>query len=261
MTSTYSPDIYDQVTPADVLGDVEFYSKLATAANGHVLELGAGTGRITLELARRGIDVTALDSNAGMLARLKTKLEHLNHSDRARVSLMEADMRSFQTPREFSLVIAPFRAFLHNLTSEDQAACARRVIEHLVPGGTFALNVFHPSLTYMAQNAGHLAGVWRHNGEWTLANGDTLVRSEASSYDTVRKLVHSRHRYERFAADGTLLAVFLQRLELAYLFPSDLVRLLADAGFEDIKVFGGFDGGPFSSDLDELVVVAKRPGI
>ncbi|HYW70468.1 MAG TPA: class I SAM-dependent methyltransferase [Pyrinomonadaceae bacterium] len=258
MASNYNPEIYDRVTPATVLGDVEFYCNLATATNGPVLELGAGTGRITLELARRGVDITALDSNADMLTRLKSKLDGLSNTDRAHVSTIEGDMRSFRTDRRFSLIIAPFRAFLHNLTLADQRACAIQVSEHLLPGGTFALNVFHPSLTYMAQNAGSLAGVWRQSGEWILDNGDTLIESEANSYDTVRKLVHSRHRYDRFAADGTALGGFLQRLELAYLYPSDLMHLLADAGFSDIKMFGGFDGRPLANDQDELVTIAKR---
>jgi len=167
-------------------------------------------------------------------------------------------MRSFRITQRFSLIVAPFRAFLHNLTPEDQAQCARTVFEHLVPGGTFTLNVFHPSLSFMAQSAGPLEGVWRQNGDWLLESGETLIRSEANTYDTVRKLVHSGHRYERYDAKSQLLTVFLQRLDLAYLYPPDLSHLLAGAGFADVKISGGFDGRPLSSDLDELVVVAHR---
>src|SRR5690349_1365367 len=106
MSSTYSPEIYDLVTPASVLGDVEFYGNLAVAANGPVLELGAGTGRITLELARRGVNVTALDSSSDMLARLSNKLVDLDESARTLVSAVEGDMRSFQVSQRFSLVVA-----------------------------------------------------------------------------------------------------------------------------------------------------------
>ena len=86
-----------------------------------------------------------------------------------------------------------------------------------------------------------------------------LTLSEANRYDTVRKLVHSRHRYERYEAAGRLVDVLLQKRELAYLYPSDLSHLLAEAGFADITICGGFDGRPVSTDLDELVVTARRP--
>lgn len=111
----------------------------------------------------------------------------------------------------------------------------------------------------MAQNAGHLEGVWRLNGEWPLDDGGFLIRSEANSYDTVKRLVHSRHRYERFDASGAMTGVFVQRLELAYLYPDDLRRLFEDAGFVDFSLLGGFDGRSFSGDGDELVVQATRP--
>lgn len=259
MNSTYSAELYDLVTPASVLGDVEFYANLAVAARGPVLELGAGTGRISLALARQGVQVTALDADRGMLARLNEKRNALDEAIRARVSIVEADMRSFRLAQRFALVIAPFRAFLHNLTTQDQLQCAKRVFDHLVPAGTFALNVFHPSLSFMSRNAGPLEGVWRQTGEWCLESGEMLILSEANRYDTIRKVVHSRHRYERYDAMGRLVDVFLQRLELAYLYASDLSHLFAEAGFADITICGGFDGRPLSTDLDEIVVTARRP--
>jgi SAM-dependent methyltransferase len=259
MSSTYDAQIYDLVTPRDLSGDINWYRGLAVAAGGPVLELGAGTGRVTIELARAGIDIVGLDSNSQMLARLVAKVDSLEPDHRRRVATLQGDMQSFEAGRQFALVIAPFRVFLHNLTEQEQEACCARVFAHLRPGGKFALNVFHPSLTVMAQHVGHFKGVWRFNGEWPLDDGGFLLRSEANTYDTVRKLVHSRHRYERFDSSGALNTVFLQRLELAYMYPQDLTRLLDRAGFKDIRIFGGFDGRPFSSDLDELVVVAKRP--
>jgi SAM-dependent methyltransferase len=259
MTSTYDAELYDLTTPASIAGDVEWYRQLALAADGPVLELGAGTGRITLELARAGVDVVALDSSAEMLARLTAKLDTLDPQHRQRVTTLQADMSSFSTEERFGLVIAPFRAFLHNLTEETQAKCTARVFEHLRPRGTFSLNVFHPSLSFMTRYSGDLEGTWRLLGDWMLDDGGFVLRSETTSYDTVRKLLHSRHRFERFDASGKLTAVFLQRLELAFLFPQDLKHLLGDAGFCDIEIFGGFDRKPFQNDRDELVVIATRP--
>jgi SAM-dependent methyltransferase len=258
MHSPYDPALYDFTTPSTFRGDVEWYRRKARESGGPVLELGAGTGRVSLVIASDGIVVHALDADRGMLEALRRKVGAAPGKIRTHVVTVESDMRTFEIHERFALVIAPFRALLHNLTEEDFLACFRRVHEHLRPGGRFAFNVFHPSLEYMAQNAGALAGVWRWTDTTATAEGGRIVRSEANRYDTVRRRVHSQHRYEQYAADGTLQRTFLHALELSYLYPADITRLLQAAGFESIQIAGGFDGRAFSNDADELVVEATR---
>ena len=112
-----------------------------------MLELGAGTGRVTLAIAEAGIPIHALDSSHLMLRELEAKLATRSEEVRRRVTLVTADMRAFDMPERFALVIAPFRVFLHNLTDADRLACLSRVRHHLRPGGRLAFNVFHPSLS------------------------------------------------------------------------------------------------------------------
>jgi SAM-dependent methyltransferase len=253
---SYRPELYDAVTPAAFQGDVDWYRRKAQACGGPVLELGAGTGRITLAIAEAGIPIHALDADEAMLGALRSKLAGCPQEARDRVVVVEGDMRTFDLAERFALVIAPFRAFLHNTTEADRLACLDRVRRHLRPGGHFAFNVFHPSLEYMAQHAGPLAGVWRWRGTYDLPAGAYVVRSEANRYDTVRQVVHSQHRYEEYAADGTLARTSLHRLQLAYLYPADIRRLLAQAGFGEVRITGGFAGGEVLRDADELVIEA-----
>jgi SAM-dependent methyltransferase len=256
MQTPYEPELYDLVTPDAFLGDTDWYRQQARDCGGPVLELGAGTGRIALALARDGVMVHALDADRGMLAALRRKTEAQPGDVQSRIALVEGDMRAFQLPERFALVIAPFRVLLHNLTEDDHLACFRRVREHLRPGGRFAFNVFHPSLEFMAQHAGALAGVWRWTGTVERDDGRWVVRSEANRYDTARRRVHSQHRYDEFGPDGILRRTFLHRLELSYLYPSDIRRLLESAGFPSVQISGGFHGRPFERDTDELVVEA-----
>ena len=253
----YHPGLYDIVTPASFRGDAEWYRAKARECGGPVLELGAGTGRITLQIAQDGIRVHALDSDPAMIEALQTKLAALPVQVRERVVVVPGDMRNFTTTERFPLVIAPFRAFLHNLTEQDQLACLNRIREHLASGGRFAFNVFHPSLEYMAHHAGAMAGTWRWADTFPKPDGGCVVRSEANRYDTVRQIVHSHHRYDEFGPDGTLARTSLHRLQLAYLYPRDLRRLLNEAGFGAIRMDGGFDGRPFERDTDELVIEAS----
>jgi SAM-dependent methyltransferase len=258
MTGSYDPDLYDVITPDDFRGDVEWYRSKARLTGGPVLELGAGTGRITLAIAGDGIEVHALDSHAGMREALARKCAALPPETQKLVTIAPGDMGAFDLAQRFALVIAPFRAFLHNLTTETQLACLRRVHRHLQPGGAFAFNVFHPSLEFMSHHAGALAGVWRWRTTHALQNGGQVLRSEANRYDTVRRVVHSQHRYEVYDAAGDLERTFLHSLELAYLYPADIERLLADTGFVDTRIYGDFSERPLSRDQDELVVEARR---
>lgn len=255
--STYLPDLYDLFD--EEREDVQFYVRHALASGGAVLELGAGTGRTLLAVARAGVAIDGVDIDDGMLARLRDKLAAEPDEVRERVRLTRADMRRFALPHRYAAVHIPFRAFLHNLDAEAQRDCLRACFEHLRPGGQLAFNVFHPSLRFMAENQGALEGVWRWSGERPLPGGGRVVRSDCTTYDTPRQRVSTRLRYEIVSADGTVERTRIACLELAYLYPADLRELLAAAGFCDARIDGGFDGSPLAHDGDELVVRARRP--
>jgi SAM-dependent methyltransferase len=131
----------DMGRSADAMDDVPFYVELAreAAAKGEaVLELGCGTGRVTIPIAQAGVEVVGLDNAPAMLqvARRKAAIAGVN------IRWLTADMRSFSLEQRFGLVIIPFRSFLHLLTDADQEACLSRIFEHLLPDGRLALNFF-----------------------------------------------------------------------------------------------------------------------
>jgi SAM-dependent methyltransferase len=243
--------------PGTLQGDVEWYCRKAVDSGGPVLEMGAGTGRIAIPVAEGGIRVSALDLDAGMLDKLRQKTAALPSDVQARISVHQGDMRSFALGDRFALVIIPFRAFLHNLTRDDQLAALRCAHAHLRPGGELALNVFHPSLEYMAANAGAHAGVWRWRATQMLDGGGFVVYSDTTRYDTVKQRLESMIRTEEFGADGALRQTDMMRLELAYLYPSDLAGLLAQAGFQVLRISGDFLGRPLERDGDELIIEAR----
>jgi SAM-dependent methyltransferase len=244
--------------PGSLHGDVEWYRRKAVDSGGPVLELGAGTGRITIPISEDGIRVSALDLDTGMLDRLRQKAAALPSEVRDRISTHHGDMRSFMLDEQYVLVIIPFRAFLHNVTRDDQLATLRSAHAHLRTGGELALNVFHPSLEYMAANGGAYAGVWRWRATCKLPGGGFVVHSDTSRYDTVKQRLESMIRTEEFGPDGALLGTNMMHLELAYLYSSDIASLLTDSGFELTRISGDFSGRPFERDGDELVVEARK---
>ena len=96
--------------------DINFYRKEAKKTKGKVLEIACGTGRMYLEILKDGVDVYGIDISNNMLKALKKKAEKLQ----IKPKVYRADMRTFKLDKKFSLIIIPFRSFLHNLTVKDQ---------------------------------------------------------------------------------------------------------------------------------------------
>jgi SAM-dependent methyltransferase len=110
--------------------DLPVWRELADLAGGPILDLGAGTGRVAIDLAARGHDVTALDNDPALLAALTDRAPH--------VTTVTADARDFDLKATFALVIAPMQ-LVQIIGGEDgRATVLRRAREHLEPGGIFA---------------------------------------------------------------------------------------------------------------------------
>ncbi len=122
-----------------VAGDVAFYVARAAEAAPPVLELGCGTGRVAIAIARSGTPITGLDRSAAMLAVARRKSR-----DSGNPRWVEGDMRTFHLGEEFGLICIPHRGFQHLLTSADQRAALERCRAHLRPGGHLVFNVANP---------------------------------------------------------------------------------------------------------------------
>ena len=125
--------IYDAVY-SYVRDDIPFYVKEALDSGGDVLELGCGTGRVTIPIAQAGINIVGLDFSEAMLDIARSKAEGLPGNS-GELSLQLGDMRDFDLGRQFSLIIIPFRGFLSLLSVEDEISTLREIRRHLLPDG------------------------------------------------------------------------------------------------------------------------------
>src|SRR5881409_766472 len=121
----YAPiaDLYDLVPLYNERSDIAFFVEAALAAGGSVLELGCGTGRVLIPTARAGVEIVGVDASPHMLRVCHERLQPEPDAVRSRVTLVQADMRSFEIDRRFTLATIPFRPFQHLLTVDDQLAC------------------------------------------------------------------------------------------------------------------------------------------
>jgi SAM-dependent methyltransferase len=112
--------------------DLPLWRTLAAAAGGPVLDVGAGTGRVALDLAERGIPVVALDAEASLLEALERRC------DGVAVETVVADARELALGRRFPLLLVPMQTLQLLGGARGRAAFLRRALEHLEPGGLLA---------------------------------------------------------------------------------------------------------------------------
>ncbi len=226
-----------------VPGDIEFYRDLAIEAGGLVVELGVGTGRIAIPTVQAGVErMLGLDLAETMLAVARRKVAEAGVE--GRLTLEIGDMRDFEVPEPAALVTIPFRAFLHNLTTEDQLATIGSAHRALRPGGRLALNVFNPNILMIAE--------WmrRDPEEWVEGEAGPEQRVYEPSAQTTRSVQRTRD------AEGVEHRI---EYELRYLHRYELEHLLVRCGFEIEAVYGDHMCAPFGETSTEIVVVARRP--
>jgi SAM-dependent methyltransferase len=120
--------------------DLPLWRELAADADGPVLDLGAGTGRVALDLARQGCDVVALDRDAALLAALEARAR----ADGLDVATLCADARAFDAGRSFALCLLPMQTLQLLGGPDDRGRCLECVRAHLVAGGRVAAALADP---------------------------------------------------------------------------------------------------------------------
>jgi SAM-dependent methyltransferase len=127
--------IWHEVECGAYAADLPLWEEIADEAGGPILDLGCGTGRVALHLARRGHQVHGLDSDPGLLAALR---------ERAGVLPIEAsvgDARDFALAAGFGLALAPMQLLQLFAGPEERLACLRCVARSLRAGGVAAFAI------------------------------------------------------------------------------------------------------------------------
>lgn len=238
-------------------GDVNFYRELARRhldGPGSILELGAGTGRVTIPLARDGHHVVAIDQAPAMLDRLTARVAGLPPTSRVRVQPVAADLRTFRIERRFPLVIAAFNVFEHLYTRGEVDACLRRVADHLEPGGVFAFDVQLPDLEWLVRDP---TKRWAKTRFTDPTTGRPMWYSTNHDYDPIGQIVLIRLFYDPIGSDGAPGTVVT--LSQRKFFPAELEALIAHAGLSVIDRYGDFSFGPLVARSESQIVVCGRP--
>jgi ubiquinone/menaquinone biosynthesis C-methylase UbiE len=121
--------------------DIKFYKELSLQSGNQALELGVGTARVAIALAKAGITVVGIDDSVYMLKVAKSKLAKESELIRSRVILERGDMRNFNLKRSFPFIYIPASTFDHNISVQDQNSALASIHKHLETGGIFAFDL------------------------------------------------------------------------------------------------------------------------
>jgi SAM-dependent methyltransferase len=226
--------------------DVDFWQRLAAAQDGPVLELGCGTGRITVPVARTGAHIVGIDRSAPMLARARQRLR------RARLSamLLRGDIRHLPVRRrvKFDLVMAPY-GILQSLTRErDLRATLDEVFGALRRGGLFAIDLV-PDLPRWSEYERRISLAGR-------LRGGHVTLTESVRQDRGKRLTIFDQEYQE--RRGRQRSVRRFSLTFRTLSVPQMRRRLESAGFRVDAVLGDYQGGPWDPRADVWVVLARR---
>jgi SAM-dependent methyltransferase len=228
--------------------DVAFWQRLAAAADGPVLELGCGTGRITVPVARLGGEVIGIDRSAPMLERAARKLRRARLAPRA--SLVRGDIRHLPFKRgRFPLVMAPY-GILQSLTRErDLAATLDSVARVLPKRGRFGIDLV-PDLPRWSEYEARktLSGVM--SGSTAVSLVESVTQDRARGLTIFDQRYVTRRSGQRRQHHFTLTFRTLSIRQMA--------RRLDRAGFAIDVVLGDYQGGPWDARADVWVILATK---
>jgi SAM-dependent methyltransferase len=205
------------------------------AGDGQALELGIGTGRIALPLARRGVPVYGIDLSGAMIAKLRAK------PGGGDVGVTIGDFATTRVDGSFSLVYLVFNTIGNLTTQAAQVACFRNASAHLEPGGCFLIEVGVPDLRRLPP--GDTARVFHvSEARWGIDEYDVATQGLVS------------HHFETVES-----RVECSSFPFRYVWPAELDLMAEIAGMSLRDRWGGWTREPFTSDSESHVSVWEKP--
>jgi ubiquinone/menaquinone biosynthesis C-methylase UbiE len=227
--------------------DVPFFQEELKKTPGPVLELMAGTGRLSLPLAEAGARLTCVDVSGPMLARLRTKLV-----DRGlEADLVEADICRMTLPeRSYGLALLPFQSFGELVAVEAQRTALDRVAAHLRPGGRFVCTMHNPAVRRATVD-----GQLRLLGTFPLPEQKgTLLLWTLQQFLPGTSVVQALQFYERYDPEGRLEDKHWLDVRFSLVERGEFQALAEAAGFRVAALYGSYDRSPFHDGTSPFMI-------
>ncbi|MBO7582300.1 MAG: class I SAM-dependent methyltransferase [Treponema sp.] len=235
---TFAPIMFDDARWAEAPDVAEYVQKLAGLQQGDsVLDAGCGLGRISVELALLGLDVTGVDIIQAELDAAKESAS----DEGVPLTLINADLRTFTSDKKFDCAVNLYTSFGYCDTIEEDMMILKSIAGALREGGTFILECTsrESAIKYWTPGEDFDRAGWHVHTEFGVVGAWEGLRSKwVLTDDNGKKIEHE----------------FVQRLYSA----SDLCKRLVECGFSSAKAYGDFDLSPYDQNLRTMIIIAKK---
>jgi SAM-dependent methyltransferase len=231
----------------DFVEDIDFYLKQIERYGEPVLELACGTGRITIPIAQREIQISGIDISDSMLEHAKQKAKEKGLD----IEWLRADFRSFSIEKKYNLIFIPFNSIVHIHDREGFEGLFRCVKEHLSEQGRFIIDVFNPRLDILMRDTSDVYPV----KEYPDPDGrGTVVVTERHNYDAASQI----NRIKWYYNIGNGEEEFVVENNIRILFPQELDDLLYYNNIIIETKYGNYDESEFNASSPKQIVICRK---
>lgn len=224
--------------------ELPFFRKYARQARGSVLEVACGTGRLTLPLARDGVDMTGLDISAPMLERARQK----SSTEGPAIEWIEQDCRNMSLPHAYALIFSATNAMQHLLDVESACSFLQSARNALQSDGLLILDVFNPDPAKLARSSSER---YVHK-TIAMPDGQSITVETMSTYHAATQILHFDLFY---LCDDKLIRS--KQVNMRCFYPEELLALCKFSGLEVVKRFGDYDEGSFGDGSPKQILLCK----
>ena len=234
----FGPVMFDSQRWAEAPGIAESVIKIAGLTKGSsVLDAGCGPGRISVELAAKGLDVTGVDIIQSELDAAKDSAD----AEGVKLDLINCDLRSFKSQKKFDCAINLYTSFGYCDTIEEDFQILKNIADSLRDNGFFILEC----------TSRETAILYFTDGEWFERSGLTVL----TQFSVEGAWEGLRSKWTIINRDGQRIEhEFVQRLYSAI----ELKRMMIRAGFNSVEIYGNYDFSPYNEHAKTMVIVAKK---
>lgn len=246
---------------ADFDDDLDMYLGFADRTGGAILEIGSGTGRVSIALAGAEQRVTGVELSDEMISIARQKIIgaigrrslEQRGEDRSPLSIefVQADMRRFKLDDHFGLALVPLNTFLHNLTLDDQLATLNSIKRHLTPNGLLVLDCFIPDPTTAADDRRLI--LQRSVIDRAAETTAQLFLARSTDWATQRQDI--TYFIDRTDRSGQVQRTVFNT-SFRFIYYNEMQLLLKQSGFELKEIYGSYELDPFDAASDKMIVVA-----
>jgi len=229
--------------------DIEFYINQAKVSGGKALELGVGTARLAIHLARAGVDTWGIEPSQHMLNAAQKNIEREDPETQARLHMVQGNAQSFKLPERFNLIYFPSCSFDHILEPEDQRTALKNIKNHLAPDGRYVFDL------YLAKELVADKGWFVQRKK--LEDGSMVIRSGYHVTRPETRLMSLDMWYDH-VVDGRVTERFYEGSDVYAHDVEGIRKLLDETGFKIAEEYGDHHGKPYEKG-DNMIVFVTYP--